>query len=100
MIDFTCPQCLSAFSVPDNLGGRRARCKKCGTPLSVPSSATEEILIEPQQRGPNLPPRTRRLKADADQMKQAFEKFPLIKIRSANGDPPDSYLIEYFVKGL
>ena len=100
MIDFTCPQCHSAFSVPDNLAGRRARCKKCGTPLTIPSSAAEEILIEPQQAAPKLPPRTRRLKADADQMKQAFEKFELIKIRSTNGDPPDSYLIEFFVKGL
>ena len=42
----------------------------------------------------------RRLKADADQMRQAFEKSELIKIRSTQGDPPDSYIIEYFVKGL
>src|SRR3954464_5002559 len=100
MIDFTCPQCHSAFSVPDNLAGRRARCKKCGTPLTIPAAEAPDVQIEPQPRGPKLPPRTRRLRADADQMRQAFENFPEIKIRSTSGDPPDAYIIEYFVKGL
>jgi predicted Zn finger-like uncharacterized protein len=100
MIDFTCPQCQSAFSVPDNLAGRRARCKKCGTPLTIPNGEVQDVAIEPQQRGPKTPPRTRRLKADADQMRQALENFPLIKIRSTTGDPPDAYIVEYFVKGL
>jgi ubiquitin-protein ligase len=100
MIDFTCPQCHAAFSVPEHLGGRRARCKKCGTPLAIPGAEVRDVLIEPEQRGPRLPPRTRRLKADADQMRQAFENFPPIKIRSMHGDPPDSYIVEYFVKGL
>ena len=107
MIDFTCPQCQSAFSVPDNLGGRRARCRKCGTPITIPAVAAAPandnangIVVESEPRGPRLPPRQRRLRADADQMRQAFENFPPIKIRSTHGDPPDSYIIEYFVKGL
>jgi ubiquitin-protein ligase len=33
-------------------------------------------------------------------MKVAFERFPLIKIRSMLGDPPDVYELEYFVRGL
>src|SRR4051812_2922283 len=100
MIDFTCPECHSAFSVPDNLGGRRARCKKCGTPITIPNIATQDAPGASVQPGPKLSPRSRRLKADAEQMKQAFEDFPLIKIRSMNGAPPDAYIIEYFVKGL
>ena len=100
MIDFTCPECHSAFSVPDHLGGRRARCKKCGTPLTIPNVASPDAAIAPQHNGPKLSPRTRRLKADAEQMKLAFESFPTIKIRSMDGNPPDSYIIEYFVKGL
>ena len=100
MIDFTCPQCHSAFSVPEHLGGRRARCKKCGTPLTIPNGQAPNVASEPGSTGPRLSPRMRRLRADADQMRQAFEKSDLIKIRSTQGDPPDSYLIEYFVKGL
>ena len=100
MIDFTCPQCHAAFSVPDNLAGRRARCKKCQTPLTIPAAEARDVFIEPEQKGPKLPPRTRRLKADSDQMKQAFGSFPLIKIRAMEGDPPDAYEIEYYVKGL
>ena len=100
MIDFTCPQCRSAFSVPENLGGRRARCKKCGTPMAIPDADTRDALIEPAPNRPKLPPRLRRLKADSEQLRHAFANFPLIKIRSAEGDPPDSYIIEFFVKGL
>jgi predicted Zn finger-like uncharacterized protein len=100
MIDFTCPECHAAFSVPDNLGGRRARCKKCHTPITIPGGEAPGLLVEPTPTGPKLSPRQRRLRADADQMRQAFGDFPLIKIRSTDGDPPDSYTIEYFVKGL
>ena len=107
MIDFTCPQCQSPFSVPDNLGGRRARCRKCGTPITIPASVAAQpangapqVLPDSEPRAPRLPPRQRRLRADADQMRQAFDNFPPIKIRSTHGDPPDSYIIEYFVKGL
>ena len=32
----------------------------------------QEILVEPEHKGPRLPPRLRRLKADHEQMKQAF----------------------------
>jgi predicted Zn finger-like uncharacterized protein len=100
MIDFTCPQCHAAFSVPDHLAGRRARCKKCQTPLTIPMPEAQEILIEPEHTGPRLPPRLRRLKADHDQMKHAFGAFPLIRIRNAAGDPPDTYEVEFYVKGL
>jgi ubiquitin-protein ligase len=47
-----------------------------------------------------LPMRTRRLLADAEQVRKAFRGFPLIQIRSISGDPPDLYQIEYFVRGL
>jgi ubiquitin-protein ligase len=106
MIEFNCPQCHGKFSVADNLAGRRARCKKCGTPLTIPAAppvattATAAAAPEPIKPPPRLPPRLRRLKADAEQMRDAFQNFPLIKIRSMTGDPPDTYEIEYFVRGL
>ncbi len=56
MIDFDCPQCHGHFSVADNLAGRRARCKKCATPLTIPSpaqqAAIEAALVEPAKREP------------------------------------------------
>ena len=98
MIEFNCPQCHALFSVPENLAGRRARCKKCGTPFTVPSPQAPLAPQAPAE--PRLPPRLRRLKADAEQMKQAFERFDLIKVRSTSGDPPDTYELEYYVRGL
>src|SRR5687768_10127631 len=48
MIDFDCPQCHGHFSVPENLAGRRARCKKCATPLTIPRLAPPPPLeLEP-----------------------------------------------------
>jgi ubiquitin-protein ligase len=99
MIAFDCPQCAGHFNVPDNLAGRRARCKKCGTPLTIPTPQQQAALVE-QAKAPRLPPRLRRLKADSDQMRDAFVNFPLIKVRKMTGEPPDEYEIEYFVKGL
>ena len=100
MIDFNCPQCAAVFSVPDNLAGRRARCKKCQTPITIPQVNGHQLAAVEAPAGPKLSPRVRRLKADAEQMKVAFERFPLIKIRSMLGDPPDVYELEYFVRGL
>src|SRR5438093_6145868 len=100
MIDFKCPQCAAAFSVPDNLAGRRARCKKCGTPLTVPKPQAASPEVATASTEPRLPPRLRRLKADAEQMKDAFNEFPLIKLRSMKGEPPEIYELEYFVHGL
>lgn len=198
MIDFNCPQCNALFSVPDNLAGRRARCKKCATPLTIPkpellaalaaavesaagvgssagaasamagdgaalagamaqgssessaiatvsetvtatvtAAATETntatavatapvaattvsatnvsatpVAAAPVAAAPTLaapappppalrlPPRLRRLRADFEQMNEAFENFPLIKVRTARGEPPEVYELEYFLRGL
>jgi ubiquitin-protein ligase len=47
-----------------------------------------------------LPVRVRRLIADAEQMARSFQNTPLIRIRGANGNPPELYHIEYSVRGL
>ncbi len=49
---------------------------------------------------PRLPMRTRRLMADAEQMKKAFTGFPLITIESMQGNPPDLYRIAYRIRSL
>jgi predicted Zn finger-like uncharacterized protein len=101
MIDFHCPQCNALFSVADNLAGRRARCKKCQTPFTIPDPAKQAAMatIAPPAEA-KIPPRIRRLKADAEQMAQAFEGFPVIKVRKMQGTPPELYEVEYFVKSL
>jgi hypothetical protein len=99
MIDFACPQCHAAFSVPDNLGGRRARCKKCQTPLTIPMAEAREVLIEPENparasRRASTPQGRRR--ADAPRLRElSTDQGP-----GATGEPPDSYEVEYYVKGL
>lgn len=62
------------------------------------------IAAEPQtpikNAKPKLPMRTRRLLADADQVRQTFDRFPLIRLHSMTGEPPDRYQIEYHIRGL
>lgn len=38
--------------------------------------------------------------ADAEQMRTAFQKSPLIQVVSASGNPPDHYTIEYHIRSL
>src|SRR6185295_18550969 len=74
-----------------------------GTPLTIPNAngqSHSHMVLADLPPGPKLRPRERRLKADAEQMRAAFENFPLIKVRAAHNDPPDVYEVEYFVKGL
>ena len=44
--------------------------------------------------------RTRRLRADAEQMARAFAGFPLISVQAVAGDPPDVYQVEYNLSSL
>jgi ubiquitin-protein ligase len=91
MIQFNCPGCRRPFSVPPEFAGRKANCKTCGTPVSVP--------VAPAAL-PKIPMRMRRLIADAKQMADAFAGSQLIKVRPIAGDPPEAYRVEYAVRGL
>lgn len=121
MIQFSCHKCGKSFSVEDRFAGRSARCKACDASTIVPmppagpaptsskpSTTGEKIVIDFGATAPTnlssvaakLPPRTRRLLADAEQVRRAFSNFPPIHIRSIGGDPPDRYQIEYRIRGL
>lgn len=129
MIRFTCHECGRAFAVRDADAGRRAKCKACGTEVVVPpaSEAAAQVMTgsEPadvataEAVGPaaaglvsegavatevdvprRIPMRIRRLTADAQQMRAAFADFPLVRLVSTEGDPPERYKLEYRVKGL
>ncbi len=103
MIEFKCQGCGKAFSVPDQFAGRRARCKACGAAVVVPARPDPTRQVAPQ-RAPlqteSLPLRTRRLLAEADQMRRAFGKSDLVRLDAAEGNPPERYRIRYFVRGL
>lgn len=94
MIEFRCSGCGKAYSVPDNLAGRTARCKQCQTSLVVPSASP---TVAP---APMLPLRTRRLAAEAQQMQNAFAQSSMIHIDPMQGNPPERYRIRYQVRGL
>jgi ubiquitin-protein ligase/DNA-directed RNA polymerase subunit RPC12/RpoP len=96
LIEFRCPHCSRAFSVPASYAGRNAKCKTCGGEIVVPTPATAPQTFA----APKLSPRARRLVADADQMMRRFRGCEWIKIRSASGDPTDTYEIEYVVNSV
>jgi len=128
MLHFTCQGCGTAFHVPDHFASRRGRCKICSTIVRAPQHKSVRELVgsvndgesysppptpaqqknaaresAPAARDPHrplLPMRTRRLISDAQLIEQALQSFPLIKIRSTQGSPPETYQIEYNIKGL
>ena len=98
MISFSCSGCVRSFSVPDGFAGRRATCKTCGAPVTVPTPAPPAPAVEPPSAP--VPLRIRRLQADAVQIAAAFKDSPHIRVRKSEGNPPNAYQIEYFVRGL
>jgi ubiquitin-protein ligase len=70
----------------------------------VPSSpagptAAQPLHVAPAAgRGPGM--RIRRLGADAEQMLRVFRSSPIMFVRPIAGSPPDTYNIEYRVRGL
>ena len=124
MIDFICKNCGKQFSIAKEFAGRKGKCKQCGITVTVPASPARDsnkIVIEiPTVSQPTRPSaitspqhvlssetgkarnsvRSRRLQADQDQVKSAFDQSSLIRVKSVVGNPPEAYHIEYNVKGL
>ena len=99
MINFQCGGCGRSFSVPSAYVGRRATCKTCGAALTVPAAP---VAPSPPDAAPapKVPMRVRRLRADAELMSQTFTGSGPIRLKAAVGDPPSTYQLEYFVRGL
>ena len=107
MIEFNCPSCQRRFKVSDELAGRSAKCKVCGTTFTVPVPAAPPEMTPSAAAPPTAPPvnprlpmRTRRLLADAAHMAEAFTHSPLINLLSSEGTPPDLYRLEYHIQSL
>ena len=95
MIPFTCERCGKAFKVPDEFAGRTATCKVCGNAVTVPAA-----VVAPAAVGGSVPMRTRRLRADAAAMAEAFAGFEVIHVTPMAGDPPEAYRVGYAVTSL
>jgi ubiquitin-protein ligase len=66
----------------------------------LPVSPTPSPVNPPQRA---LPPRMRRRFSDAELIRQRLDNFKLVKVKESRGNPgnpPDVYIIEYFVKGI
>src|SRR4051794_30681785 len=47
-IPVSCPSCSATFRVKDEYAGKRAKCPKCGEPLTIPTAIqAAETLLEP-----------------------------------------------------
>jgi ubiquitin-protein ligase/DNA-directed RNA polymerase subunit RPC12/RpoP len=105
MISFKCAGCARPFNVPQTFAGRRATCKTCGATVTVPTpSATPHAQRADSSPATPAPPklsmRQRRLLADAAQVAAALANSDFIKATPAAGDPPETYRVEYRIRGL
>ena len=123
MITFSCETCGKSFTVADELAGRKAKCKACGSAIVVPDpQAADDFEVSDWLAGADLPSaptpperkkksrttprkekppvRTRRLIADAEMLIKALHGFPLIQLYKKAGNPPEIYQIIYHVRGL
>ncbi len=60
MIHFKCPQCHQSFKAEDKAAGKKTKCPKCGTELSVPNSVKNPVagkpsVSKPAARKPSVP---------------------------------------------
>lgn len=46
-IDVSCPSCSGSFKVKDEYAGKRAKCPKCGEPMTIPAADFEMADDEP-----------------------------------------------------
>lgn len=118
-----CPQCGTEYDVPDDWEGRKAQCQNCSTRFRIPQKQSPVItladdssgssgskivisfddVVSPTASAPaarNLSPRQRRLLADSQMMHLRFSTFPYIHLVEAVGNPPEKYIVDYFVKGI
>jgi hypothetical protein len=62
VVEVACPGCKTVLRAPDNMAGKKARCKKCNTPFRIPGPAAGDSVGESQMLSavdtPAVPPPT------------------------------------------
>lgn len=61
-ISVSCPGCAAKFNVKDEFAGKRAKCPKCGGPITIPAPAEEFEFVDDE---PAPPPKSARPAAKA-----------------------------------
>ena len=70
-------------------------------PAVAPSPSPPPVgIVIPKPPAGKLPPRLRRLYSDINTVASRLAKSPFIRLRNFEGTPPDSYLIEYNIRGV
>lgn len=88
---------MPAGNLPPMPGGGLPPMPGGGLPPMPPQGF---LPIPPPNAARNLPPRIRRLIADLESLQTRLAKSPFIRIREFRGNPPDLYLIEYYIRGI
>ena len=68
--------------------------------IPVPPLPVPEIYPYPRPPAGILPPRLKRLYADAEKVATRLAKSPYIRLLEMRGTPPDYYRIEYNIRGV
>jgi len=130
MISFSCPKCGVRFEVDDELSGARVECSECHEHFNVPAvsplgSGEGKLDISAELAGfadsappvesqagdgrqpmastagrQKMSPRQRRLATDFHLMQERFSTFPLIHLERAVGNPPETYVVSYRIRGI
>lgn len=106
MISFSCPNCGMKFEVEDGLAGVKAACPECDQHFYITSAQPPPPLPRPPQSvvapPPNrkMSPRERRLATDWRLMQERFANFPLIDLARTHGNPPETYVVAYHIRGI
>lgn len=112
MISFNCPNCGAPYEVDDELIGARVACSSCDAHFTVPGGLSNPPPIAESPAAGSVPPvespagrtkpspRQRRLTTDFRLMQERFTTFPLIHLERAIGNPPETYVVSYHIRGI
>lgn len=100
---FRCPKCgqtntiAAAETRTESPSDNKQPSNSSGQP-KLPPPIPAAVPAAPTAR--RLSPRQRRLLSDERETLEFFQNFPLINIVERNGDPAESYVVEYLVRGI
>ncbi|MCU0703273.1 MAG: zinc-ribbon domain-containing protein, partial [Fimbriiglobus sp.] len=99
-LTIACPTCPTKLKVPDDAGGRRVKCPKCGGVMTVPQTTPPAPLAEarppaPPPESPSVPVARRRDDDEGDEIPEPKKKknddnrpSPARRPRRDDNDPP------------
>ena len=81
-IQFKCPNCGQAYSVPENNAGKKAKCKACGNPIIIPGAspaqAKQPVKGAPAAAKPAKPAQTPPPTDQRSDMEKTFQNVAAV----------------------